>query len=637
MSETFYIKKTAFDDNNFDLTQREEDSFIIGPGELNGPGGVARDSDLELYGFGAIKWGEGVDQNQYRQLENSACPAKENGDFLVGTDDPVDYVPGTGSFIAATDPITPKDEYDLGIGNGITEPLDGQSWYNTTDRTLYTFGYGSPATEWRSDMTATNTLDLNGFGIVNMQDPTDAPTTLRSILAPQDAVTVGWADLRFVNVTGDDMVGTLSITDTLALDLTGNMTMVGNTTQVGDTGLTGTATITTAATLALNIVGNTTMSGDLSLTDGDTINLGNSNDLSLTHDGANSTIQNTTGVITIENTVSSITLDASAGGGYVVTRGGGAQCAIMGGFQQNAKLYYGGGQRIATTSDGLTITGNASASAPAPTAAAHLTRMDYVEDNFVAVVGDSMNSNADITFQGGGEVLGLPNTPSNNNAAASKIYVDTVAQAARTATFTSGGFFVVPTGVNMIYISGVGAGQGGEAGGDGPTSSPAADRPANTYATATPWIVRFKGGYSEDGVLSDTSNSGVTVNGRNILNLAASAPGTSPRLNTCSDTDNCPGGRGGHSPWGDGGAPGNSVGGDGILGSGGGGGFAQDFDEGESFGWGGASGSFAFGVPMPVTPGATVTVVIATGSAGVDGPGTRDGGDGGDGYIIINW
>ncbi len=161
MSETFYIKKTAFDDNNFDLTQREADSFIIGPGELNGPGGLAQDSDLELYGFGAIKWGEGVNQNQYRMLESNACPEKVAGDFLVGTDDPNGFVPGTGSFVPnAGSPINgavPKDMYDLGIGNGITAPLIGQLWYNTTQSILYNnepAGWTTVFQEATNDLTA---------------------------------------------------------------------------------------------------------------------------------------------------------------------------------------------------------------------------------------------------------------------------------------------------------------------------------------------------------------------------------------------------------------------------------------------------------------------------------------------------
>jgi hypothetical protein len=48
-------------------------------------------------------------------------------------------------------------------------------------------------------------------------------------------------------------------------------------------------------------------------------------------------------------------------------------------------------------------------------------------DDKVSRAGSSMDSDADITFAGGGEVLGLPATPSADSAAASKAYVDAVA------------------------------------------------------------------------------------------------------------------------------------------------------------------------------------------------------------------
>lgn len=51
-----------------------------------------------------------------------------------------------------------------------------------------------------------------------------------------------------------------------------------------------------------------------------------------------------------------------------------------------------------------------------------------VNDVYVNVSGDTMDSGADLTFVGGGEVLGLPQTPSADDAAASKYYVDMVAQ-----------------------------------------------------------------------------------------------------------------------------------------------------------------------------------------------------------------
>lgn len=139
MSESFFIKNTTFDDFSNSLTLREANSFVIGPGELDGPGGRTRNSDLELYGFGSLKWGEGVNQNLFRMLENHACPAKETGDFLVGTDDPDGFVPGTGSFDTGIHPVTPKDDYDLGIGNGITVPIIGQQWFNITDEETYMY------------------------------------------------------------------------------------------------------------------------------------------------------------------------------------------------------------------------------------------------------------------------------------------------------------------------------------------------------------------------------------------------------------------------------------------------------------------------------------------------------------------
>lgn len=58
--------------------------------------------------------------------------------------------------------------------------------------------------------------------------------------------------------------------------------------------------------------------------------------------------------------------------------------------------------------------------------------------------GDSMSSGANLTFSGGGEVLGLPTTPSGATAAASKAYVDSIAQgldpkgSVRAATTTTG-------------------------------------------------------------------------------------------------------------------------------------------------------------------------------------------------------
>lgn len=145
MSDTFLIKKTAFDalaTGSAATAQREANTLIIGPGEINGPGGVARFSDLTLFGKGAYQWGQGLNQDLYRLLENNACPQKVAGDNLPA---------GLGSPISRTvyqtgDPIMPKDEIDLGQGNGITYPQIGQTWFNTTDNIMYVYTYtGSPS------------------------------------------------------------------------------------------------------------------------------------------------------------------------------------------------------------------------------------------------------------------------------------------------------------------------------------------------------------------------------------------------------------------------------------------------------------------------------------------------------------
>lgn len=88
-------------------------SLVMEPGSLNGPGSGTRDSDLRLYGMGALLWGEGVNENLLRVSENWACEEK------------------------GASPGTPQDESDLGPGRGITTPLIGQSWYNKTTEQLY--------------------------------------------------------------------------------------------------------------------------------------------------------------------------------------------------------------------------------------------------------------------------------------------------------------------------------------------------------------------------------------------------------------------------------------------------------------------------------------------------------------------
>lgn len=90
-------------------------SLVMEPGSLNGPGSGTRDSDLRLYGSGALLWGEGVNENLLRIAESWACEEKGGS------------------------PGVPQDETDLGPGRGITTPLIGQPWYNKTTEELFIY------------------------------------------------------------------------------------------------------------------------------------------------------------------------------------------------------------------------------------------------------------------------------------------------------------------------------------------------------------------------------------------------------------------------------------------------------------------------------------------------------------------
>ena len=93
-----------------------------------------------------------------------------------------------------------------------------------------------------------------------------------------------------------------------------------------------------------------------------------------------------------------------------------------------------------------------------------------VDSTYVNVSGDTMTSAANLTFSGGGEILGLPNTPSSTTSATSKTYVDSVAagldpkESVRVATtVTAGNIPGYITGVitipnnNNTYFPNVGA------------------------------------------------------------------------------------------------------------------------------------------------------------------------------------
>jgi hypothetical protein len=82
-----------------------------------------------------------------------------------------------------------------------------------------------------------------------------------------------------------------------------------------------------------------------------------------------------------------------------------------------------------------------------------------VDATYVNVSGDSMSSGANLTFSGGGEVLGLPATPTTSGSAVSKAYVDSLLQgldpkqSVRVTTTTSG--TLASSFVNGATVDGV--------------------------------------------------------------------------------------------------------------------------------------------------------------------------------------
>lgn len=116
--------------------------FQIAPGGFNGPGGASVASALRLYGRGALEWGEAVDENMLRTLENfngaTPPPFALAGQVWFQTKF---YWLRTGFTWYRLDPDTPGTWVDIGptgtnivsggvVGTNPTPPLViGTYWY----------------------------------------------------------------------------------------------------------------------------------------------------------------------------------------------------------------------------------------------------------------------------------------------------------------------------------------------------------------------------------------------------------------------------------------------------------------------------------------------------------------------------
>lgn len=247
----------------------------IQPNTLNGPGGVQQTSDLSMFGLGYALWGQASDQNDYRLVENFACPQS----------------------VVNPIPLQPMSTEELGSGNGINVPLIGQLWFNTTNEKMYAYS----STGWNTvanntvvvtsgaadpgvvgplgqlffntlqnqlkisngsiwEPTAVNYLPLSGgtmngsFSMGNNQ--------IHNLLNPSsafDAATKQYVDTVasgsgvgiFVPLAGGTMTGTLNMSGSANISITsGQLTTGGNVTLTG-----GTLSINSGSGQVLNVNG----------------------------------------------------------------------------------------------------------------------------------------------------------------------------------------------------------------------------------------------------------------------------------------------------------------------------------------------------------------------------------------------
>ncbi|TFH09870.1 MAG: hypothetical protein E4H14_03635 [Candidatus Thorarchaeota archaeon] len=262
---------------NINYSDPLRSGFTIAQGGFNGPGGSAAASVLRLYGRGALEWGEAVDEDLLRALENfngaTPPPFPIGGQIWHQT---VFYWLHTANTWYVLDPDTPGAWIDIGptgssaVTGGVAGtntapafPAAGAYWYtagapsaldafgNAVEPfTLYLYDLYAPpgvAIGWLKRVSSVNAaapvngvdyparnlltwdeftedwvdpplsiaglgglladgsiamtgnLDLNSFNIINLADPVN----------PQDAMTYGFAETRYVNTAGDTLTGFL--------------------------------------------------------------------------------------------------------------------------------------------------------------------------------------------------------------------------------------------------------------------------------------------------------------------------------------------------------------------------------------------------------------------------------------------
>lgn len=414
--------------------------YVLVPGSVNGPGMPNINSDLRTYGAGHQKWGEGVNENFFRLAENFNCPESI---FIDGQ---------------------PKNAAQLGIaGAGINSPLDGQIWFNSTKNKL--FVYTANALNWTDMGVATyattapispstgdlwvnsSTNVLSGwdtgwitFGLVISSATPPAMPTLNTIWRNSTTNTIKIWIPSWKPISGVDTSTTQPSNPNkgdLWFDFVNGELYVWDGTQWVNPGY----TKAEMDSRFVHQVGNETITGSLTVesNSGKTLILQPGTNLSTLIMGATDGSNTTNRLDFHSNGDSNIDVRAEVQGGTTGVN-----------YQGNLTIY---GNML---SDGRTPTNTHQFVTKSWTEGQISTLASSVGNTYVSKVSDTtLDSGVDITFNNG-RLLGLSATPTLDDEAASKKYVDDQndTQDTNISNLQSAMTNVVKTNVSSIITSG---------------------------------------------------------------------------------------------------------------------------------------------------------------------------------------
>lgn len=450
------------------FTTGQKPSFVIDDYRVNGPINPtdptpALNADntvtnntvatpLLIYGKHMPNWGEKLEENLIHVLENfcddtpPVSPTKGQKWFDSSTGR---FMFFTGFEWASCDSViadatAPADIIGATNPNGAVYDIllkVGQLWFDTTTNQLKIYdGVSWISASSNYIQKAGDTMDLNADLTFNGGEILGLPATPSATAATSKE----YVDTQLSTHSGNQALHLTTHQNTL-LDNIESMYSTLTAMELGalDDFNTGLGSVQTQLDSKLNLSGSLPMSGDLNLNSNKIINLSSATvgtDAINRNDGDSRYLQLSVGGIVSGN----ITMSGAEIFGVPAIPSANDAAA--------SKLYV----------DNAVIGGTVLASAVQFTPYNNVTSVNVqnaiqdLEDIKLSYAGGTLNLNADITFNGG-EVLGLPTTPSVGDAATSKTYVDNKVAEPKIITRTvqvSPGYVATNPGTAPSYIVG---------------------------------------------------------------------------------------------------------------------------------------------------------------------------------------